>query len=228
MSSAPPAPKTMSRSDIERPESRRTEGATLGGVILCGGRSRRMGRDKAELDLFGEALLDRVIAEVTPVASEILLACGPTPRYESRGMQLVLDGEPDAGPLAGIAAALEATGASRSLVVACDMPRVCTALFRALAERAEEEQLDVCWFESERGIEPLCAVYSRACATHMRSALADGRRKVTSFVGEGLRVGTVHERELAGELRSRDCAVNLNTPDDLAAEREVWSEETLP
>ncbi len=192
------------------------------GVLLCGGRSRRMGMDKAELDLSGEALLDRVITELLPVTREVLLACGPQARYEDRGLRLVLDEQVGAGPLAGIASALELSEVERVLVVACDMPRVRTELFRALVVRAQEDDLDVCWFESERGIEPLCAVYSKKCLPLIRSALAEGRRRVRGFVNDSLRTGRVYERELSHGLRETDCAVNLNTQAELAVEREAW------
>ncbi len=198
--------------------------APLSGVILCGGQSRRMGRDKAELELGGERMLDRVLSEVASVCSEVLLACGPHERYKNRGLRLVLDGCADGGPLAGIVAALETAREERALVVACDMPRVCRDLFLALAHRAAREELDVCWFESERGVEPLCAVYSRRCVPVMRAAFASGKRRVTSFVDDSLQVGTLNEGELGRELRGADCALNLNTRLEFDVERQGWGQ----
>ena len=202
--------------------------APVSGLILCGGRSRRMGSDKAELDLSGRALLDRLIEQVSPVVGELKLACGERPRYGDRGLDLLLDEEPGAGPLAAIATALEATGFERMLVVACDMPRLTSALLRELVRRSVEERLDVCWFESERGLEPMCAVYSRRCVGLMRAALERDQRRMTGFVDDSLRVARVRENDLPGSLRGRDHAVNLNTPEQLAAERSAWDEEEQP
>ena len=181
-----------------------------------------MGSDKADLDLVGEALLDRVIGQLEPLAAELLLACGPNERYLDRGLPVVLDRGAEAGPLGGIAAGLEVAEQDLVLVVACDMPRVTTRLLRRLLERAQGEGLDVCWYESERGVEPLCGVYSRRCLEPIRVALASGRRRVTGFVTPELRSGVVRHSELEEDLRSRDCAVNLNTPEELASEREAW------
>lgn len=186
-----------------------------------------MGTDKATLDLSGEALLDRVITQLEPLASDLVLACGASERYLERGLPVVMDRVPDSGPLGGIAAGLESVREERALVVACDMPRVNTELLRVLLERAASQDLDVCWFESERGIEPLCAVYSRRCLGPMRLALADGRRKVTDFLTPDLRAGVVRYDELDQPLMERDCAVNLNTPDELARERAHWKQEGL-
>jgi molybdopterin-guanine dinucleotide biosynthesis protein A len=184
-----------------------------------------MGRDKAVLDLSGEALLDRVIAQLLPLTTDVLLACGTAERYHERQLPMVFDEAPDSGPLGGIAAGLERASEELVLVVACDMPRVSTELLSLLLDRASSEQLDVCWFESERGIEPLCGVYSRQCLGPIRAALASGRRKVTGFVTPELRSGVVRQSELESALRERDCAVNLNTPEDLARERAAWEME---
>jgi len=201
---------------------------TVGAVVVCGGRSRRMGSDKAEVRLAGSTLLERVIAELQPVTQELVLACGPEPRYEELGLPLALDHESDAGPLAGIAAGLERLETPWVIVVAVDMPRLSRNLFDALVTRAQERELDVCYFESEGGIEPLCAVYHRRCLEPIRTALAAGRRKVTAFTdetsGQPLRVGRLPVGELSETLRVRDCAVNLNTPDELKRERSSWDE----
>ena len=222
----------VNREDRTRPSEPgagpdRTSAATApaAGVVVCGGKSRRMGRDKARLEIGGGTLLERVIAELSSVVGEVVLACGPEARYGELGLPLALDELADGGPLAGIVAGLEAVRAPRALVVACDMPRLDAALFTALLRRAREEELDVCYFEGPRGIEPLCAVYSRRCLGPMREALLAGRRQVRSFLEEerGLAVGRLGEAELDEELSRSDPATNLNTPEDLARERERWA-----
>src|SRR5436190_11383524 len=63
---------------------------TVAGLCICGGRSRRMGRDKAELELCGTTMLDRAIATLGEVAPRVLLATGARRRYASRGLEVVL------------------------------------------------------------------------------------------------------------------------------------------
>jgi molybdopterin-guanine dinucleotide biosynthesis protein A len=224
---AEPAPREMAAAGRCAGNSPPEDSLCASAIVLCGGRSRRMGSDKADLDLLGEALLDRVISQLEPLAAELLLACGPRERYLDRGLPIVLDRVPDAGPLGGIAAGLEVAQQDLVLVVACDMPRLSTRLMRRLLERARKERLDVCWFESERGVEPLCGVYSRRCLEPIRAALAGGRRKVTGFITPELRTGVVRHVELEEDLRRRDCAVNLNTPEELASERDAWASRVV-
>ncbi len=195
------------------------------GVVLCGGESRRMGADKADLKVGDRALVDHTITTLEGVCHEVVLACGAEPRYEERSLRLVLDSDGGRGPLEGIAASLEATGAEWAAVLACDLPRVLPEVPEALLVRAQSEQLDACLFQSRRGREPLIAVYRRSSLPAMREALAEGLRRVDSFHGFAgvggapLKIGSLREAELSSRARSVDVAHNLNTPADLAKER---------
>lgn len=228
----------LTRSIMEVPDAEQGEGRArtqvLGGVLLCGGRSLRMGTDKARLLLDGVSLLECTAALLREVCGEVVLACGEEPRYVELGLPLVLDGPQPApdpgrstGPLAGLVAGLEALDTELTLAIACDMPRLERGLLRALEHRAREERLDACFLSSERGREPLCAVYSRRCVEPMRRALAAGRRRVTAFldeVGFDLRVGELRLEELEREgilsaARLEGVLTNLNTPQELELER---------
>ena len=186
--------------------------SALSGVVLCGGRSVRMGRDKSLLEIGGETLLARAIAILDQVAGEVLLACGPTERYAEHGRRLVLDRFRDGGPLAGLEAALAEPRTEWIAALACDMPRAEPKVFRDLLERAERDGLDVCFLRTQRGIEPLCAVYKRTCHASVHAALSAGERKVVSFLRYGDRL---KEGELALDA---ELAVNLNTPEDVRSE----------
>lgn len=220
--------------------------APLSAAILAGGRSRRMGRDKARLDLAGSSFLERAAALLREVCGEVVLACGPEPRYADLGLSLALDGEPDGGPLAGLIAGLEALDTERALVIACDMPRLSRRVFEVLFERASSEDLDACFLASERGLEPLCAIYSRRCLPHMKRSLAEGRRRVTGFLdldqagadggasgsNRALRIGRVDISEIdpVGSGLARDGSAvltNVNTPEELERERQARRGEEL-
>ncbi len=199
------------------------------GVVLCGGESRRMGEDKARLQVGLRPLVEHAVSALDGVCEEVVLACGGSSNYEELGLQLVLDTAAGRGPLEGIASAMEVTGAERVLVLACDLPRVTAELPMALLERALQDDLDVCFLESRRGREPLIAAYSRAALPAMRAALSSGLRRVDSFYGlavdgASLKVGALDERVLTEELRSSDVARNLNTPADLKEERQLLEE----
>lgn len=218
------------------------------GVILCGGKSRRMGRDKALLALSAQdpaqgqaaasdqTLLGRTIGVLEPLARELWLACGSEPRYGefqrttgSPGIEQALDVFEGAGPLGGLHAGLVRARTEWVMLAACDLPRLETGLYRALLERAREAQWDVCSLQTE-GTEgpreqPSIAVLRRTVLESVAKALGDGRRRLDAFhrgataEGRPLRVGTLGEDQLPAGLRGRELARNLNTADDLARER---------
>jgi len=199
----------------------------LFGAVLCGGKSLRMGADKAVLTVGGRSLLARAAQELERICDEVVLASGERPRYGELGLMCVLDRRVDGGPLAGLEAALfhaaecaRNRGASGAFVaaLACDMPRVPAALFSALLERARAAQADVALVSSAVGLEPLAALYSTKALPALTRALDAGERKMTAFHhGFGpLEVLVVSEEELP--LAGLDFARNLNTPADWKAE----------
>ena len=204
------------------------EGSDLTGLVLCGGMSRRMGVDKASLQLPGEpagrTLLERAALELESIASPTFLACGPSPRYAELGRRLVLDAWPDGGPLAGLEAGLALCETEYLAALACDMPRAAAPGFLTLRDRAQEQGLDACFLETPGGVEPLFAVYRRECLAPVRAALAAGERKMTSFLrfpksdGSLPKAGSLRERELPDELARLEVALNLNTPEELSRE----------
>lgn len=199
--------------------------ADLTGLVLCGGASRRMGTDKATLELQGRTLLQRAVDRLDGVCAEVVLAAGPEPRYADLQREQVVDRYRDAGPLAGLEAGLDRTRTPWMAALACDMPQAEPELFERMLERAAQDRLDACLFESRSGPEPLCGVYSRSCLTSVRAALDAGQRKVLAFEsfptegGELPKVGWLREAELDEGLRERECAFNVNTPPDLLRAR---------
>lgn len=211
----PLAPASPVMSEPSDTAPRRDAQASVGGVLICGGRSRRMGRDKALLEVDGRTMIQRAAQLLGGTCSELLLACGPEPRYGDLGFPLVLDGEPDGGPLAGICAGLKAITGSHAMVLACDMPHMTRALVESLQREALDRDLDVCYLATERGVEPLCAVYSRRCVPAMEAALSQGVRKVTGFLQEGPRALRVGQVDLEPRARLGNPLCNVNTPADL-------------
>ncbi|MBC8451311.1 MAG: molybdenum cofactor guanylyltransferase [Planctomycetes bacterium] len=180
-----------------------------------------MGTDKALEELAGLRLVEHAVAALGVVAKPVLLATGATPRYTELGLDCVLDGLPKAGPLAGLVAGLAAAqerGAQALVVSACDTPRANAVVFRALLERLNAGSADAVLLRTEDGVEPLIAAYRGTCLEPARAALAQGRRRMTSF-HEGLAIDYV---EAAG-LDVESPATNVNTPEELAAERRYFA-----
>jgi len=185
-----------------------------------------MGEDKARLELAGSSFMEHALATLRDLDAPLVLATGPQNRYADFGLTCVQDAPDTAGPAAGLLAAMDAVQADRYLLVACDMPRLDARILDALLARSESKDLDACFFENERGREPLCAIYSRRILPALRAAQTSRRRRVMAFmdepVGKDLRIGVLNVTELDAELRDVDCARNVNTPEEFREERRVW------
>jgi molybdopterin-guanine dinucleotide biosynthesis protein A len=202
----------------------------VAGFILAGGASSRMGRDKGLLDFSGvpqilhtARLLEPLVAGVTVVGSQ--------ERYASLGLRVIADvaaaqvhGKPEKigmGPLAGIAAALNATQLSWNLIVACDLPYLSAKWVDWLLSRALRSHGDVVIPRTEHGIEPLAAVYRRDCRVPITAALARGVRKVSEAI-EGLRAEVVYPSEWREAEPSELILKNMNAPGDYEEARRWW------
>lgn len=155
----------------------RTERAA--GYILAGGASSRMGSNKALLAFEGQPLVVRAAATVAATGIGVTVVGNPE-LYAPLGLQAIADDEPGLGPLGGIATALAHSRHAWNLIVAVDLPFLTAEWLAALVDRAlASKSARAILPRSERGLEPLCAVYHRDCLPGIRSALARGVRKVT-------------------------------------------------
>jgi molybdenum cofactor guanylyltransferase len=176
------------------------------GFVLSGGRSSRMGHDKALLPFKGRTLVEYVAAEVRAVAGHVTLIGDPG-KYSNFGYPLIQDIFPGCGPLAGIHAALSVSKAEWNLIVACDMPEVTAEFLATLIERAEAGNADAVVPAGPSGLpEPLCAAYRLRGASAVARALAAGIYKVMDGLA-GLEI------DLWRVPDSRYFH-NLNTPQD--------------
>lgn len=180
---------------------------------MAGGKSRRMGQDKAWIDVGGEPLIRRVSDVLAAVADEVIVVANDD-RYRILGLRVVPDRFPDGGALGGIATGVGAAGHDTVLVAACDMPFLDPAVWRLLLAWAADADAVVPIIGEQP--ETLHALYTKACLPAMERSLAAGRMRVISFFDE-VRVHRLAEdvlRTVDPELRS---FTNVNTPEELAA-----------
>jgi molybdopterin-guanine dinucleotide biosynthesis protein A len=181
-------------------------------AILAGGRARRFGgRDKASLAFPAGPIIDQQVALLQRIAEEILIVANEPDRYARLGLPVVADLVPGGGPLGGIYTAVVSASAERTLVVACDMPFLTLPFLKHLKDAGVEA--DVTIPRSREGYQPLCAVYARACAPHLRRRLDTGALRITDFLAD------VIVRELGpAEIEPFDAHhrlfVNVNSPEE--------------
>lgn len=193
----------------------------LTGLVLAGGASRRMGRDKAFLELGGQPLIEIVVARVAEVCKQVLIVAGDTEPYADLGAPVVKDRFRGVGVLGGLHAGLKAASHELSLAVGCDMPLLSPAVLRAFAEWAKG--FDVAVLRDGEHVEPLHAAYRRTCLPAMERAIRAGKRRIVSFFPH-VRVRYVTSNEVAAldpDLRSFR---NVNTPEEWEAVRAEWSD----
>jgi molybdopterin-guanine dinucleotide biosynthesis protein A len=154
------------------------------GIILAGGASTRLGRDKASEPLLGKPLLQWVVENVAQVVQEILIvkAAGQTlpPLEIDRTLRVVDDVLPSKGPLGGVYSGLREARCDLALAVGCDMPLLSVPLLAELLRLAEG--YDVVMPRRRGRTQALHAVYRRSCIEPMRRELEAGRLKVISFL----------------------------------------------
>lgn len=181
-------------------------------VILAGGKSTRMGRDKAWLPLDGQPLLAKQIAVVRKLhPAELFISGRADTDYSSLGYPVLKDEFADAGPLAGIAAGLQAAAAPLVLVLAVDMPEMTSATLRDLVGRCGEGTGVVP--RVGHRLEPLAAFYPTAAAPLALDLLRRQLRAVRTFAERCKKAGLVAVHEVAEA--DWKCFANWNAPDDL-------------
>ena len=175
--------------------------------VLVGGRSSRMGSDKARADSGGRAMALRVAAAAACVCESVSLVGDPI-IYRDLGLPVIPDRFAGQGPLAGIEAALAASKCVRNLIIACDMPAISENLLEELFSTDGDCVLPR---HPDGKLEPLCAVYQRRCHSVVRDALDAGVRRVTDvlrlFETQGLAIRYVR-------VSNPSEFANLNTPED--------------
>lgn len=185
---------------------------TAVGFAVAGGRSARMGRDKATLCWGAGDLLDHAVQRLSSVTGDVRILCGPEPRHADRGRVIAVDAVRDVGAVAALLTALrELPRDGLALVLAVDLPLVPPDLLRALLALAPG--YDAVVPVSAQGPEPFCAVYGPACREAVERAVAGGRLKMTAFWPD-VRVREVGLAELRPFGDPAELFRNLNTPEE--------------
>ncbi len=200
------------------------------GVILAGGASRRMGRDKAWVEFQGQPLVERVIARLSQVCDETIVVTNVPEPYRHLRVQVVADVLPDRLPVVGIYSGLRAAKFEHAIVVACDMPFLNPALLEYMLTLAEGYDLVIpsAWDvrdlkartrerTSVKGCElhPLHAVYYKGCLGAIEAQLLARKRRVVDFYPE-VNIRVVSTEEVNAIDPQGLSLFNANTPELLA------------
>ena len=184
------------------------------GVILAGGKSSRMGQNKALMSLGGKRLVDRVVEVMGSVFDDLLMVTNTPDVYAELGMPMVRDVWPDKGSLGGVYSAIYHVATPYCLVVACDMPFLRAAVLRYLITQMAD--YDVVVPEALGELQTLHAIYSKACLQPIERRLEANRLRIVGFFPD-VRVCTVAASELEPYDPELLAFQNLNTPEEFQA-----------
>ena len=185
--------------------------ADISGVILAGGKSRRMGREKLFLDIGGQPLFERVLQPLRMLFDDVLVVANDAHRFERYRVPVVSDIYPGSA-LGGLYTGLARAATPWGFVCAADMPFVNLSLIRYLL--TQTENCDIVVPVSDQGMEPLFACYSRRCLPMMKQALENRQYKIID-AWETLRVCEVPMAQFRHLPAIETAFINLNREEDV-------------
>jgi len=187
----------------------------IGGIVLCGGKSTRMGTSKAQLPFGGETMLQRVVRLLATVLSPIVVVAAPEQQLAGLPSDVLVarDEREGRGPLEGLRAGLKALplDVDGAYVTSCDVPLLVPAFVQRMIELVEG--FDIAVMEIDGFAHPLSAVYRRSALPHVEQLLAEDRLR-PAFLFDIVRTRRVTPEEMKTidpELRTLR---NLNRPED--------------
>jgi molybdopterin-guanine dinucleotide biosynthesis protein A len=181
-------------------------------VILAGGKSRRMSRDKSFIEVGGARLFDYAFGKCTHLFPELIIVTKQPKQFNDYRARIVVDEIIGAGSLGGLYTGLREASNYHTFCVACDMPFLQPRLIIHLAKK--RLNYDVVIPRTRQGLEPLHAFYSKRCIEPIKKNLERGELKITKFLTE-VQVGYCDEEEIKKIDPSLASFVNANTKKNL-------------
>ncbi|WP_024768113.1 molybdenum cofactor guanylyltransferase [Aquimarina macrocephali] len=177
------------------------------GIILAGGKSSRMGREKGLILLDGKPFIQHGIDALQPLVDTIIIVSSNSD-YDVFEVDRVEDIIVESGPLAGLHSGLMHSKTEHNLVISCDVPLITTEFLKKLLYYKKEDY-DIVQFEAEGKSIPLIALYKKRCADQCQELLANGERRLRKLVS------TVKTKTITVLDKERVLVTNMNTVEDL-------------
>ena len=183
------------------------------GIIMAGGKSSRMGKNKALLMIGGETVIERIVSELKKTVSEIIIVTNSFEEYRFLGLPMVSDQWQDMGPVAGIHAGLNASNTEKNLVVACDMPFISSQLGEILLNLLDENQAAVPIISGQ--LHPLFAAYRKDALDEVTQSIQKQELRIRQFL-KNIKTKLVTEADLQNStyICEEKHFFNMNHPED--------------
>ncbi len=190
-------------------------------IVQAGGKSTRMGKDKALLPFLGRPLIERIINRVSSLGDELIVITNNVEDYQFLNLPLYPDVIPNRGALGGLYTALSVSAGSLVGVIGCDLPFVSAPLLEHLKNILVETGADAALPSTEGGLEPLHAVYRReTCLPIVKSAIEADMWKMIAWHAQA-DVHILSPRETRRYAPNPRTFWNLNTPEEFRVAEDV-------
>lgn len=191
----------------------------VGGYVLAGGKSSRMGTEKALIEIGGKPLVAHAVAKLRALCTEVSIL-GSNPEL-ARYAPLVPDLHPGCGPIGGIEAALDHSGFEWNLVLPVDVPFLPAAFLREWVQRVTaDDAFRVAYFETEGKAQPAVLLIRREAKPAITAAIDRGEYKLLPALSAAASGSSLHVEEVA--IPQEYWFMNLNTPEELEIARKRW------
>lgn len=184
------------------------------GIILAGGKSSRMGKDKSFILFSGRPLIEVLIDKISPLFKDLIIVTNKPYLYQKYDIRTEVDIVKDSGPLAGIYTGLVSSRDSYNFIFACDMPFLNQDLIQYMVEETKGGDYDVVVPEYKGRLQPLCAIYSKKCIEPIENELSRNNLKIRDFL-QYVKVRVINEKEISRFISSQSLFANINTPQDI-------------
>ena len=192
---------------------------SITGIILAGGKSSRMGKDKGLCTFNGKALVEYAIEALKPLCGQLVISANHYPEmYNRYGLPVIADEVKGIGPMGGIHACLKRSDTQHNLVLSCDTPFVGAILLRHLLSQVENEQV-VAPAHHTFLVEPLSAYYATNVVSNIENAIAEGDYKLINLFNK-VRFKSVMMDE-ALPFYQAHAFLNINRPEDLQKAEQI-------
>jgi len=187
------------------------EKTKITGIILAGGKSSRMGRDKGWIELNNKPLINYAIEALKPYCDDLIISSN-SKEYNSLGYPIYEDKIKNCGPMGGIYSTLLFSSTPINMVLSCDMPLISTELIKYVLDKSVEGKISLP-IHGVNFIEPLCAVYPLEAIPHLEKFIKEGKLKLIDLVNsiptEQIKI------DPSQYFYHPDIFLNINRPGDL-------------
>ncbi|MDD2371888.1 MAG: molybdenum cofactor guanylyltransferase [Firmicutes bacterium] len=192
-------------------------------IILAGGKSSRMGRDKSLLRLGNITLIEHVIMSIRPYVKSILIVTNEQEKYSFlNNVRFVPDIEKDQGPLIGLISGISAVDTTWSFITSCDMPLINGGIINVLVKNIDGYVVAPL---SSMGFEPMLSLYSTQVLPYAFEFIKDNKKSVNGFISfmDKLNLVKTIDRELIIKEFGKEMLFNINDEVDYNSLLEVFN-----